>query len=128
MPSLVAEIGDAIERAGFEKTSKEVAAIVEAIGGLRQAKVTTPLLFNTDTLEDIRSTADDASGSLARDGLLAQEGLGVKLAKLRKEFFALFVQLHHRAGRDRLGNGCCSKSAIGLGGNRVFQIGKAEAF
>lgn len=98
------KVGEAIKSAGFEKTSIQVQEIVEALGGIRQSKVILPLIFDdskgqrSSIYDQVIAAADSSEGSVSQDAEKRQDSLKIKVEKLKKEFFALFVALSESDG------------------------------
>lgn len=86
-------ISGAIKDLGLEQTSLQVSEIVEALGGIRQAKIVIPALFNQDFTDRVNESIEFSEGSLVEDAEVASQRLEVRIQKLRKEFFALFIQI-----------------------------------
>ena len=67
--------------------------IVEQLGGFRQIGKVIPLIQQFTIAQDALNVAQNASGSVARDAITAQQSLAVQAAKVREEFSALVRQL-----------------------------------
>jgi len=64
-------------------------AIIEELGGFRQVGKVIPLIQQFATAQDALNVAQRGAGSLAKDVATAQEGLGVKITKVREQFVSL---------------------------------------
>lgn len=63
--------------------------IVESLGGFRQIGKVIPLIRQFTTAQDALNVAQSASGSVARDAIIAQQSLAVQAEKVAQEFKAL---------------------------------------
>lgn len=64
-------------------------AIIEELGGFRQVGKVIPLIQQFATAQEALNVAQRGAGSLAKDVATAQEGLGVKITKVREQFVSL---------------------------------------
>ena len=67
--------------------------IVEQLGGFRQIGKVIPLIQQFAVAQDALNVAQNASGSVARDAITAQQSLAVQAQKVREEFSALIRTL-----------------------------------
>lgn len=63
--------------------------IVEDLGGFRQVGKVIPLIQQFTTAQSALNVAQGSAGSVARDALVAQQGLGNQISKTREQFDAL---------------------------------------
>ena len=66
--------------------------IVESLGGFRQVGKVIPLIQQFTIAQNALNVAQGASGSVAKDAEIAQQGLGNQIAKVRQDFEALMRQ------------------------------------
>jgi TP901 family phage tail tape measure protein len=74
---------------GIDPKTTAFSQIVEDLGGFRQVGKVIPLIQQFTTAQQALSVAQGASGSVARDALVAQQGLGNQIQKVREQFDAL---------------------------------------
>lgn len=83
--------------AGLDPRDTRFNEIVEQLGGFRQIGKVIPLLKQFATAQNALSVANSATGSTARDALIAQQALSVQFQKVKEQFDALVRTL---AGSD----------------------------
>ena len=79
--------------------------IVEELGGFRQVGKVIPLIQQFAVAQNALNVAQGASGSVAKDARIAQQGLGVQISKVREDFEALIRQFADSSTFRSVANG-----------------------
>ena len=79
--------------------------IVEELGGFRQIGKVIPLIQQFAVSQQALNVAQTASGSVAKDAEIAQQGLGNQIAKVRQDFEALMRQFADSSTFRAVANG-----------------------
>jgi len=74
---------------GLDPRSGTFSQIVEELGGFRQVGKVIPLIQQFTTAQNALNVAQGASGSVSKDAIKAQQGLGVQIQRVREQFDAL---------------------------------------
>jgi TP901 family phage tail tape measure protein len=77
----------------LDPRSAAFSEIVESLGGFRQIGKVIPLIQQFTVAQDALNVAQNASGSVARDAITAQQSLAVQAIKVREEFASLLRTL-----------------------------------
>ena len=91
--------------AGLDPRSGTFSQIVEELGGFRQVGKVIPLIQQFATAQNALNVAQSASGSVSRDAIKAQQGLGVQIAKVREQFDALIRKFSDTATFNTIATG-----------------------
>lgn len=74
-------------------SDKDKSAVIEVIGGKRQANQVSAILNNWDTVEEAMSKLENSAGSADREFEKAQEGIAYHLNKLHETTTGVFQNL-----------------------------------